>query len=163
MENALENLGAGKPKPGIISGSGHREEPFVVAAANPLTSVVLQAGTLKSIFGSDAYDQAKREYHESANAHPGNRDLCEYRVLRDGKPFSVWFDLYLISRLRESPEFVEKERALFPPSFGSKLDEASAALEGELAALEFVTIDALAIRAASPGAAILSTDLRLGD
>jgi hypothetical protein len=35
---STSNFDSGIPKPGIVSGSGHREEPFVVAAANPLTS-----------------------------------------------------------------------------------------------------------------------------
>jgi len=54
----------------------------------------------------------KRWYHESPNGKPGNADLCEYKLLRDGKSFSVWFDLYLVARAadgRASESFAANE------------------------------------------------------
>jgi hypothetical protein len=121
MTDGPSNFGKNIKRPGIVSGNGHKENPFVVATANTVISASIQQQMVDSIFGAGAAAHASRIYYDSPKGESGNSALCEHRVVHGGKSGSVWFDLSLIAELRNDPEFVERERSLFntPPGTSS--------------------------------------------
>ncbi len=90
----------GKEQKPNIEGNGSKESPFVTHASDQVTSAAIQAIIIDGIFGKGTYNpNGRRNYFYSVRGEPGNNDLCEHIVDVGGKKASVWFDLYLVSRL----------------------------------------------------------------
>jgi hypothetical protein len=71
------------------------------------------------MFGKDGLDRTKiqRLYYESPRGLKGNGDLCETRVtLSDGSVKSVWFDLYMETRITSQKQSEGTPKASFQSS-----------------------------------------------
>ena len=87
-----------------IHGEGTRSNPFKIVALNYISSAMKQRSIIEEIFGAGCYDACERDYHFSDFGKPGNRDLCEYRINRDGFISSVWFDLSQVTKNMTEPD-----------------------------------------------------------
>ena len=83
-------------------------------------SAQIQNEILDRVLGPGAWTPQERRYYPSKRGEPGNEDLCEHLVLVGGQPKSVWFDLYLVTRLVNSSELNEAKRRLLESPGGQK-------------------------------------------
>ncbi|MEY2537002.1 MAG: hypothetical protein QOG67_742 [Verrucomicrobiota bacterium] len=88
----------------ILEGDGSQESPFVIHTANYGLSRQIQTEIIDGIYGRNKWTLQGRYYYTSARGNPGNSDLCQHRITVEGQQQSVWFDLYLVTRLANDPE-----------------------------------------------------------
>jgi hypothetical protein len=106
----------------IVEGDGSFESPFVIATSNHLHSAQIQGEIIDLKLGSGTYRKGGiRRYSESPRGKPGNSDICEHAFVTDGMRASVWFDLYLVTRLFEDPELGKIRRRMVESPQGQKL------------------------------------------
>ena len=97
-------IGTEATRGGVLRGDGSRKNPYVVEAENHWLSARVQKEVIDASYGGHAYKVlGERLYSFSPDGLPGNKDLCEHRLLLHDKPLSVWFDLHLVTRLVEDP------------------------------------------------------------
>src|SRR5688572_30565310 len=96
----------------IVEGDGTSTNPFVIHTSVHLLSAQIQDEILDRVLGPGAWTPQERRYYPSKRGEPGNGDLCEHLVTVAGQPKSVWFDLYLVTSLVNSPELNEAKRRL---------------------------------------------------
>jgi uncharacterized membrane protein YhaH (DUF805 family) len=95
-----------------VEGNGSREFPFVIQTSNTLRSAQVQREILDGIYGQGTKESADRFYYESHRGIHGNSDLCEHRFIIKGENKSIWFDLYLVTRLASDPEWNLKKNEI---------------------------------------------------
>ena len=110
----------------ILEGDGSQESPFVFEISNWVDSAVIQGTIVDLILGPGTYKAGgTRHYTESPRGRLGNGDICEHVYQIDGKKVSLWFDLYLVTRLVEEPgqRHIKKKSLVASPT-GKLLQEA---------------------------------------
>lgn len=90
--------------PNYQEGNGTKESPFVIHSSNVIRSAQVQQEIIDGIYGQGTKKTATRFYFESPRGLPKNGDLCKYSFNVNGEQKSVWFDLYLVTRLANDPE-----------------------------------------------------------
>lgn len=98
--------------PNYVEGDGSRAFPFVIHTSNTLRSAEVQREIIDGIYGQGTKNSASRFYYESQRGLPGNGDLCEHKFTLNGEQVSVWFDLYLVTRLMNDPELNRAKREM---------------------------------------------------
>jgi hypothetical protein len=104
----------------IIEGDGTSTNPFVIHTSNHMLSAQIQNEILDRVLGAGAWGQQERRYYPSQRGQPGNEDLCEHLVTVGGQPRSIWFDLYLVTRLVNDPGLKEAKRKLMESPGGQQ-------------------------------------------
>lgn len=105
----------------IIEGDGSREAPFVIHTSNYILSAQIQNEIVNRVLGAGAWTPQQRRYSPSTRGESGNQDLCEHLVTVGGRLTSVWFDLYLVTRLVNDPGLNEAKRNLMESPAGQKV------------------------------------------
>jgi hypothetical protein len=103
---------AARPHPNYMECDGSRESPFVIHSSNTSLSAQIQREIIDGIYGQGTKDTASRFYSESRRGLPGNSDLCEHRFIVKGEKKSIWFDLYIVTRLVNDPELNRMKSAV---------------------------------------------------
>lgn len=101
-----------------LEGSGTQDDPIQIIALNAVSSAWNQNDVLDAMFGKGGFDRTKNQrlYYESPRGLKGNEDLCETRVtLNDGSVKSVWFDLYMVTRITSQKQSEGTPKAPFQP------------------------------------------------
>lgn len=106
----------------IIEGDGSSTNPFVIHTSVHILSTRIQNEILDRIFGDGAWTPQERRYYPSKRGHPDNEDLCEHVVIADGQRKSVWFDLYLVTKLVNDPALKEAKRRLADSPEGKRIE-----------------------------------------
>lgn len=104
----------------ILRGDGSAASPFVFHTASYLLSAAIQHEILDSLFGSGNWKTVERLYSGSPNGLPENRDLLEYRVDVRGELRSVFFDLFMVTRLAEDSDLKAAKQAIMTPELLAK-------------------------------------------
>lgn len=107
----------------IIEGDGSHDSPFVIHTSNYVLSAQIQNQIIDGVLGSGAWVAQQRRYSTSARGEAGNEDLCEHLVTVDGRLVSVWFDLYIVTRLITDPKLKEAKRNLMESPAGKAVAE----------------------------------------
>ena len=105
----------------IIEGDGSREAPFVIHTSNYILSAQIQNEIVDRVFGAGAWTPQQRRYSSSKRGERGNEDMCEHLVTVGGRLTSVWFDLYLVTKLVNDPGLNEAKRNLMASPAGQKV------------------------------------------
>lgn len=110
----------------ILEGDGSRERPFVIHTSSHVLSASIQAEIIDKMYGKGTYSarENSRLYYASDRGLPGNGDLCEHKIVVDGRPASVWFDLYMVTRLVNDPELKKAKAEMLNSPAGRKTQAA---------------------------------------
>lgn len=101
----------------VRGGDGSKSNPFIIRAFNYTSSASAQKNAISAVYGEGQWTFVGRNYYESPNGKPANKDLCEWVIAVGGINISVWFDLYMVTRYQEDPKWIAERQKIFgPPS-----------------------------------------------
>jgi len=65
----------------------------------PVSSAIIQKNVVTWVTGLPIRQLTiVRIYYERPKGQPGNSDLCEHQIKVNDETFSIWFDLYLVTK-----------------------------------------------------------------
>jgi hypothetical protein len=99
----------------VKGGDGSKSDPFIIHAFNGFSSASAQKDAISVVYGAGQWTVVGRNYYESSNGKPGNKDLCEWIIEVGGGKVSVWFDLYIVTLYQTDPKWIAERQKIFGP------------------------------------------------